>query len=91
MLTIAPINISHFGVHTLRFKDSDTAGYFYEYEIKINVMNRAPFFANNITNTSFNSTYNKITTFVLPLRVNPDLGNPLVRVISNQIFVSIVS
>jgi hypothetical protein len=39
-------------------------------------MNRAPFFANNITNTSYNTTYNKITTFVLPLRVNPDLGNP---------------
>jgi hypothetical protein len=31
MLTIAPINISHFGVHTLRFKVSDMAGYFYEH------------------------------------------------------------
>jgi hypothetical protein len=30
ILTIAPTNISHVGSHTLLFKVSDAAGYFYE-------------------------------------------------------------
>jgi hypothetical protein len=68
MLTVAPTNIAHFGVHTLRFKVTDSVGYFYEHVVLINVRNRAPYFVNNITNTSYSTTFNNITTFVLPLR-----------------------
>lgn len=33
ILTLAPANISHFGVHTLHFKVTDSAGYFYDHVI----------------------------------------------------------
>ena len=53
--------------------------------------NRAPYFSNNITNTSYSAKFNTITTFVLPTRVSPDQGSPWVKVISAQNFVTIVS
>jgi hypothetical protein len=55
------------------------------------VRNRAPYFSNNITNTSYSAKFNTITTFVLPTRVSPDQGSPWVKVISAQNFVTIVS
>jgi hypothetical protein len=68
ILTIEPTRLVHFGVHTLRFKVTDVDGYFYEHVVLINVRNRAPYFVNNITNTSYSTTFKNITTFVLPLR-----------------------
>jgi hypothetical protein len=52
--------------------------------------NRAPYFIKNIMNANYSTTFNNITTFVLPTIVNPDLSIPWVRVISTQSFVTII-
>jgi hypothetical protein len=55
------------------------------------VNNRAPYFIENINNYNYSTTFNNITTFVLPSIVSPDLGSPWVRIVSTQNFVTTVS